>query len=416
MGGYRRPLPRIEGNPESARPHARFSAEDADRHPVSLLRDLNVRVTNGHVLEGVDRDHQGEGAIGRRDGLDVTLTQLDLVCGDQRRCARYQGDVEEVPRRDDGPGRKGDRVIGIDLEGAWFLAAHLGTLGNRGPLGERAPGQKAVSSHHRAIGSTQYAHASGWGCVSGSLADEGQCRGGYEQKPGTTHDHYERSSSINLNPVVAIDRATSGARGLVCCFVPMNSRIRGSPPCEAGWVFRQMVAVFFPWREQRTYGRDARPGQRQKWEDQPWNIGRKRSRGSANSRWSSRLKTPVWGPRWHLPPGCRLRAISTVERRLRRRLPPATALFLHEHDGWPLFFQGASLLGTRELSKPSYADLTRAAFAAYETPIPEVGPPSRPEGRAEAMIPFGMDPKARPSSPSTPRSSAPTARWRSSFG
>ncbi len=103
---------------------------------------------------------------------------------------------------------------------------------------------------------------------------------------------------------------------------------------------------------------------------------------------------PEMGPAVAPPPGAALRAISTVERRIRRRLPPSYRAFLHEHDGWPLFFQGASLLGTRELSKTGYADLTRAAFAAYETPIPEVGPPSRPEGRCEAMIPFGSDPNA----------------------
>jgi hypothetical protein len=102
---------------------------------------------------------------------------------------------------------------------------------------------------------------------------------------------------------------------------------------------------------------------------------------------------PTVGPVVAPPPGATLRAISVVERRIRRRLPPSYRAFLHEHDGWPLFFEGASLLGTRELSKPGYAELTRAAFAAYETPIPEVGPPSRPEGCAEAMIPFGMDPK-----------------------
>lgn len=105
-------------------------------------------------------------------------------------------------------------------------------------------------------------------------------------------------------------------------------------------------------------------------------------------------ENPGLGPSMAPPPGAPLRAISTVERRLRRRLPPSYRAFLHEHDGWPLFFQGASLLGTRELSKPSYGDLTRAAFVAYETPIPEMGPPSRPEGRADAMITFGMDPAA----------------------
>ena len=103
---------------------------------------------------------------------------------------------------------------------------------------------------------------------------------------------------------------------------------------------------------------------------------------------------PEGGPVVAPPPGAALRTISAVERRIRRRLPPSYRAFLHEHDGWPLFFEGASLFGTRELCKPSYAELTRSVFAAYETPIPEVGPPSRPLGRAEAMIPFGMDPKA----------------------
>jgi hypothetical protein len=104
--------------------------------------------------------------------------------------------------------------------------------------------------------------------------------------------------------------------------------------------------------------------------------------------------SPGMGPAIAPLPGATLRTISTVERRLRRRLPPSYRAFLHEHDGWPLFFEGASLLGTRELSRPGYAELTRAAFAAYETPIPEVGPRSRPEGCAEAMIPFGIDPQA----------------------
>jgi len=103
---------------------------------------------------------------------------------------------------------------------------------------------------------------------------------------------------------------------------------------------------------------------------------------------------PESGPVVAPPPGATLRAISAVERRIRRRLPPSYRAFLHQHDGWPLFLDGASLFGTRDLSKPGYAELTRSVFAAYETPIPEVGPRSRPEGCAEAMIPFGMDAKA----------------------
>jgi hypothetical protein len=103
---------------------------------------------------------------------------------------------------------------------------------------------------------------------------------------------------------------------------------------------------------------------------------------------------PTMGPAIAPPPGAGLRTIAVVERRIRHALPPSYRAFLHLHDGWPLFFHEASLLGTRELSKPGPFHLTRAAFAAYETPIPEIGPPSRPQGHADAMIPFGIDPTA----------------------
>jgi len=42
---------------------------------------------------------------------------------------------------------------------------------------------------------------------------------------------------------------------------------------------------------------------------------------------------PEAGPALAPPPGAALRAISTVERRIRRRLPPSYRAFLHEHDG-----------------------------------------------------------------------------------
>jgi hypothetical protein len=103
---------------------------------------------------------------------------------------------------------------------------------------------------------------------------------------------------------------------------------------------------------------------------------------------------PAMGPAISPPPGAGLRTIAVVERRIRHPLPPSYRAFLHLHDGWPLFFHEASLLGTRDLSKPGPFHLTRAAFAAYETPIPEIGPPSRPQGDSQAMIPFGIDPTA----------------------
>jgi hypothetical protein len=82
-------------------------------------------------------------------------------------------------------------------------------------------------------------------------------------------------------------------------------------------------------------------------------------------------------------------ALERAEERLGRPLPPSYRAFLELHDGWPRFFDGASLLGTANLGHRKYEDLARAAFEAAETPVPELGPPTRP--RARSLIPFGAD-------------------------
>ena len=84
--------------------------------------------------------------------------------------------------------------------------------------------------------------------------------------------------------------------------------------------------------------------------------------------------------------------IRRAEHRVGRPLPPSYRAFLRRYDGWPRFFHGASLLGTRDLGKSSYADLAQAAFEAAETPVPELGPPSsRVVGYPSRVIPFGID-------------------------
>jgi len=88
-------------------------------------------------------------------------------------------------------------------------------------------------------------------------------------------------------------------------------------------------------------------------------------------------------------PGASSVAIAAVEERIGHRLPPSYREFLALHDGWPRFFDGASLLGTATLGHRKYEDLARAAFEAAETPLPELGPPRRP--RARTLIPFGAD-------------------------
>jgi len=82
-------------------------------------------------------------------------------------------------------------------------------------------------------------------------------------------------------------------------------------------------------------------------------------------------------------------AIARAESRLGRALPPSYRAFLALHDGWPRFYDGASLLGSASLGHRQYEDLARAAFEAAETPLPDLGPPVRP--RSRDLIPFGAD-------------------------
>ncbi len=83
-------------------------------------------------------------------------------------------------------------------------------------------------------------------------------------------------------------------------------------------------------------------------------------------------------------------AIKRAEKRLRRTLPPSYRAFLRLHDGWPRFFDGASLLGTATLG---HAASTRTWPAPPSRPpkhqVPDLGPPRRP--RARSLIPFGAD-------------------------
>ncbi|HEY3252848.1 MAG TPA: SMI1/KNR4 family protein [Polyangiaceae bacterium] len=88
-------------------------------------------------------------------------------------------------------------------------------------------------------------------------------------------------------------------------------------------------------------------------------------------------------------PGASRGAIAAVEERILHPLPPSYREFLAEHDGWPRFFEGATLLGTANLGKRMYEDMARAAFEAAETPVPHLAPPSRAE-RAP-IVPFGID-------------------------
>jgi hypothetical protein len=88
-------------------------------------------------------------------------------------------------------------------------------------------------------------------------------------------------------------------------------------------------------------------------------------------------------------PGASELALSAAEKRLGQPLPASYRAFLRRHDGWPRFFEGATLLGTASLGKPRYAELASAVFEAAETPVAEADVASR--RRARSLIPFGMD-------------------------
>jgi hypothetical protein len=76
------------------------------------------------------------------------------------------------------------------------------------------------------------------------------------------------------------------------------------------------------------------------------------------------------------PAGAAPSAILAVERRLGRPLPPSYRELLAQHDGLPGFYQGASLLGARPLSRGTFVELARLYLDAE---------------RGASVVPFGID-------------------------
>jgi hypothetical protein len=90
-------------------------------------------------------------------------------------------------------------------------------------------------------------------------------------------------------------------------------------------------------------------------------------------------------------PGASESAILRAESRLGAELPGSYRDFLASHDGWPRFYEGATLLGTANLGRRAYEDVVQAVFRAAETPVPDVGPPASAKVAQRALIPFGVD-------------------------
>lgn len=84
-------------------------------------------------------------------------------------------------------------------------------------------------------------------------------------------------------------------------------------------------------------------------------------------------------------------AIAAAEARLGVQLPTSYREFLSLYDGWPRFYEGATLLGTANLGRREYEDVVQAVFRSAETPVPDIGPPSSRRMLRRPLIPFGVD-------------------------
>ena len=92
------------------------------------------------------------------------------------------------------------------------------------------------------------------------------------------------------------------------------------------------------------------------------------------------------------PAGASPGALRAAEARIGARLPPMYRAFLAQHDGWPGFFEGVTLLGTAHLGRRLYEDLARSVFERAETPVPlREGPPSRSVRGPRALLPIAVD-------------------------
>ena len=90
-------------------------------------------------------------------------------------------------------------------------------------------------------------------------------------------------------------------------------------------------------------------------------------------------------------PGASERAILAAEHRIGRPLPPSYREFLAQSDGFPAFYEGASLLGTHRLGRDLYGGLMDAVYSGMETPVPDLAPPSPRQHQHRQLIPFGAD-------------------------
>ncbi len=89
-------------------------------------------------------------------------------------------------------------------------------------------------------------------------------------------------------------------------------------------------------------------------------------------------------------PSGRSERVDAAEARLGVTLPPTYRAFLTQTDGWPRFYEGASLLASGELGKAEHIQLVSETLASCRGPG-QAAPPTGPVERKLGLLPFGID-------------------------
>jgi hypothetical protein len=130
-----------------------------------------------------------------------------------------------------------------------------------------------------------------------------------------------------------------------------------------------------------------------------------RARKLELARLDPRAGMPVMPPSGATPAN-----LAAIERRLKRPLPPTYRAFLAQHDGWPRFYHGTTLLSAKQLTRGNYVDVVRLVTSDVESASPNTSsaPPSTgslpgvvgaavapprvaPRAFRASLIPFGID-------------------------
>ena len=108
------------------------------------------------------------------------------------------------------------------------------------------------------------------------------------------------------------------------------------------------------------------------------------------SRQTELMRQRPWRDSELMPnPSGREQQLADAESRLGRALPPSYRAFLTSHDGWPRFYEGAGLLGSKDLGREKHLDLVTQTFESC-FPASDEAPTSASSHKPQ-LLPFGID-------------------------